>query len=924
MTEQTSRLAIVIDSTRAKNNADSLTSALLKMTRAGENAATGAKKLTKATDEEKSALSELLDQIDPLNAALNKLDKQQQLLAKFKSKGMLDDETFASYSQKIDEARNRLTGFSEQLSKTGMSAKQTAFAMRMLPAQMTDIVVGLSTGQSPFMVLMQQGGQLKDMFGGIGPAIKGVGSYVLGLINPFTLAAAAVGVLGLAYYKGSQEQDEFNNSLIITGNLLGTTSGQLADIAQRAGYAADSTTGAAAAVLNQLVRSGKVASSSLEQVTTAILKTSEATGISTDQLVNDFNEIAKDPVSAISKLNDQYHFLTLATYNQIKALQDEENQQEAARIATEAYSSSMVQRSNQIKENLGYLEFAWKAVADSAKWAWDSMLDVGREVSIDQKISGVLRQIEEIEKNTRPGVFGLGGIGDGGAQTKRLAQLKQQLGALQSEKVTQDVLNLSIDDYNRRQQEGIELRQKADALSKQYQTREQQRASELAKLEKLKNQYSKEEYNNLVAQINERYKEPKQPKEKSYSDDAAQRMIDHLNQQNVLLSSQAELTVKLSSSEQELLKWRQQIADLESRPSSKLTQDQKSLLLHQEEITALMEKNVAIEKNNRLIKESSDIASWRGSLQASIDNRQQGYDIQIAGYGLGDKNQQRQQELLRIKREYNNQRLQLERDYADKSRGMSEHVYQEKLQALNEALEREKEIVRQKNEQLDIKAGDWVSGASQGFNNWLDNTKDISGQIESTTTQVFDGMTDALGDFVTTGKANFRSFATSVISDLSRIALKASITGIFDSINSSSSGGLLGTIGSAISKFISNAKGGVYDSPSLSVYSNGIYDTPQFFAFAKGGGVFGEAGPEAIMPLTRTSDGSLGVRAISRKGDNGSGDIVYSPVYQITIQNDGQNGEIGPQAVKILMGMVDQRVQGVLQNMRRDGGMLSA
>ncbi|MCV5538888.1 phage tail length tape measure family protein, partial [Escherichia coli] len=161
---------------------------------------------------------------------------------------------------------------------------QTAFAMRMLPAQMTDIVVGLSTGQSPFMVLMQQGGQLKDMFGGIGPAIKGVGSYVLGLINPFTLAAAAVGVLGLAYYKGSQEQDEFNKSLILTGNQLGTTSGQLGDLAQRAGNAADSTTGAAAAVLNQLVRSGKVASSSLEQVTTAIVKTSEVTGISTEQL----------------------------------------------------------------------------------------------------------------------------------------------------------------------------------------------------------------------------------------------------------------------------------------------------------------------------------------------------------------------------------------------------------------------------------------------------------------------------------------------------------------------------------------------------------------------------------------------------------------------------------------------------------------
>ncbi|MEN5486832.1 phage tail length tape measure family protein, partial [Klebsiella pneumoniae] len=86
--------------------------------------------------------------------------------------------------------RNRLTGFRDDLGKTGQSAAQTAYAMRMIPAQMTDIVVGLSTGQSPFMVLMQQGGQLKDMFGGIGPAIKGVGTYVMGLVNPLTLAAA--------------------------------------------------------------------------------------------------------------------------------------------------------------------------------------------------------------------------------------------------------------------------------------------------------------------------------------------------------------------------------------------------------------------------------------------------------------------------------------------------------------------------------------------------------------------------------------------------------------------------------------------------------------------------------------------------------------------------------------------------------------
>lgn len=210
------------------------------------------------------------------------------------------------------------------------------------------------------------------------------------------------------------------------------------------------------------------------------------------------------------------------------------------------------------------------------------------------------------------------------------------MGVLQAEKIAQDVLNSSINDYNKRQQEGIELRQRADAFSKQYQTREQQRASELAKLEKLKNQYSKEEYSNLIAQINERYKDPKQPKAKGYSDDAAQRMIDHLNQQNALLSSQAELTVKLSSSEQELVKWRQQIADRVTTVIE-INPDQKSLLLHREEITALMEKNVAIEKNNRLIKESAEIAAWRDSLQASIDNRQQGMTFRLLVMGLAIK-----------------------------------------------------------------------------------------------------------------------------------------------------------------------------------------------------------------------------------------------------------------------------------------------
>ncbi|EPH1426156.1 phage tail length tape measure family protein, partial [Klebsiella aerogenes] len=339
----------------------------------------------KAHDEQVNALRRLEAQIDPVGEAFRRLNEQQRQLDTAKTSGMLSPLAYDRLNSKLAESRDALEKTQAQLGKTGQSAVQTANAMRMIPAQMTDIVVGLSTGQSPFMVLMQQGGQLKDMFGGIGPAIKGVGTYVMGLVNPFTITAAAVGVLGLAYYKGAQEQDEFYKSLVLTGNQVGKTSGQLADMAARAGAVADSTTGKAASTLNQLVSSGKVAGDSLERVTTAVIKISDATGIATEKLVSDFNDIAADPVAAITKLNDQYHFLTLATYNQIKALQDEGNQQEAARVATDAYANTMQQRANDIHQNLGLLESAWDSLGKAAKGAWDAMLNIGREQTLQDK-----------------------------------------------------------------------------------------------------------------------------------------------------------------------------------------------------------------------------------------------------------------------------------------------------------------------------------------------------------------------------------------------------------------------------------------------------------------------------------------------------------------------------------------------------------
>lgn len=591
MAEQTSRLAIIIDSTGAEKNAESLSSALHGLTEWGQKAAASAGKVTKATEEESAALSKLLDRIDPVNSALNKLDKQQQQLAKFKSKGMLDDETFGVYSKKIEEARNRLTGFSEQLKNTGMSAKQTAFAMRLVPMQMTDIVTSLAAGQPPLMVLLQQGGQLKDMFGGIGPAAKAMGGYILGLVNPFTLAAAAVGVLGLAYYQGSQEQDAFNKSLILTGNQVGKTSSQLADIAARAGVAANSTTGKAASALNLLVESGKVAGDSLERVTTAVVKTSEATGIATDKLVGDFNKIAADPVAAITKLNDQYHFLTLATYNQIKALQDEGNQQEAVRVATDAYATTMQQRAADIQDNLGYLEKAWNGLTGAAKGAWDAMLGVGREQSLEQRLADATKKANDARGKAVGNIFGVPGW-----QTEAAAAAN----FLQSAIDLQGDLTKAVATGREEQDKAIKIQQEADRVNQQFLSNADKRNKAVQQQKKFLDAgaISADQFAKNIARINEMYKDPKSPtaaKGKAYSEDAATRLLDQLNQQTSAMQSQLDASDKLTSATQARVKFEQQIADLKSK--TQLTADQKSLLSRSEEILQAYKRQEALQNS---------------------------------------------------------------------------------------------------------------------------------------------------------------------------------------------------------------------------------------------------------------------------------------------------------------------------------------
>ena len=216
--------------------------------------------------------------------------------------------------------------------------------------------------------------------------------------------------------------------------------------------------------------------------------------------------------------------------------------------------------------------------------------------------------------------------------------------------------------------------------------------------------------------------------------------------------------------------------------------------------------------------------------------------------------------------------------------------------------------LKKKYQALAATESDWLSGASRGYENWLENTSDIAGTVASGVTSTLDSAMDNMSAMLVGSKANWKDWGLSVLQMISRVALQMAVVNAMG--GGSSSTNWLGTIASGVagyfgggsagaasassgtalqnygSTFQFNAKGGVYDSPSLSAYSNGVYNSPQLFAFAKGAGVFGEAGPEAIMPLTRAADGSLGVRAVGSGVNNVAGPGA-APQVHITIESNG-------------------------------------
>lgn len=859
-----------------------------------ERQAKAAKKAAGAHREEGQALEELLGKIEPTVAAMGRLDQMEQKLKGFRTSGALDAETFGEYQTKIDQARTALGGADTALNKTGMSAKATAAALRGVPAQFTDIVVSLQGGQAPLTVLLQQGGQLKDMFGGVGPAVKALGGYVMGLVNPFTVAAAAVGVLGYAYLKGSEEAVGFQKALITTGNAAGTTADRLSRMAAQVS-ATVGTTSAAAEVLTQLAGSGKVAAGSFVEITEAALEWRDATGRAVEETVAEFVKIGKDPVAAAKELNEQYNFLTASTYSQIVALKEQGDTIGAAKLLTDTYVDTIKNRSKEVTENLSIWERGWKALRGEVAATVDSVKNIGR----DQDIAS---RIVETQQRLAAAQSAVNGDSDDTAAQRKLTDANLELKALIQQRDTQQAIARAQELDAQRQQAAIVAIGKIDALEKSARTNAEKRADALKEYNKSLDAIRKVNPNderlkpeNITRVQTDIAKQFKDPAGRTTSVDLSgfndQKnalsaiLAEYKNHQKELDAAQkAGLISQESYAAQRAAILQQQKAEvtnayeaeikaLEDAKGRSSTSAQQRIQLDQKiaDARAAMVKAqkdadtelsvLATNEQGRLVKQARAVQTYTDALdQQVLALRLQG-QRSADGLGLGDRQRGLQDQQNGITDRMNQQRLDLANQYGDGSRGMSLDEYNQKLAALSKTEKDLQETTIANYDHMTAAQGDWRKGASSAFQNYLEQARDVAGQTRSLFTNAFSSMEDAVVNFAMTGKFSFADFTKSVLADMARIATQQAASGLL--------GSLVSWGATAASAYFGGGTGNGMEAGSAGAVSSNLGASQAGYSSAYGfsdGGYTGDGGKYEPAGIVHAGEFVLRREVVSQPG----------------------------------------------------------
>lgn len=738
------KLAQVMESETAEGRAR------LEQAQAAQRAAASAKTFISSLEDQTAAIGKTRAELLELKAAqLGVSDQAAPMIAKLKEQ--------------------------ENAWKTGsISAGQYRNAMRYLPMQMTDIVTSLASGMPVYMVAIQQGGQLRDSFGGIGNAMKAM----LSMVTPARLAIGGmVGVAGLlatAWYKGSQETTEFNKQLILTGNYAGKTSAQLTALAKSIS-GGGVTQYATSSVLSQVVGSGRFDASKLETVTRAAVAMEQATGQAVDTTIANFQKLYSDPTKASEELNNQLHYLTAAQFEYISSLERRGDRDAAGQAAADAYSEAEQRRSKQILDNLGLVERAALSARNAFKGMWDELLNIGRPEAPKDMLASMENQLAIMEKGLKPERkrMGFGYSYDTSAQDQeydnqrkaqlaKIALLKSQInpmrqainlqgdlnGAISASKVVNEEAISAQKVINKYLDAGTTAAEKRSKAQAEYtQAIKDNAAAAKAGTATL---WSSEEIAKGWAGIEKMYADPKTPngaggqKVRAYTDDSATRMLQDSGKRLASLQAQFGVTSQMTAEEKRLVEFNQQIADLKKKDI--LTADQKSLVARSAEIKSALQLEAT---ESRRLETQKMLAEYQKTSAAYVVQQQQATELLRKNATVSDRQGQFNAQLAQLRIGYkNNPASKLTGTEGDKAK----KVYEENVQAAQKSWSAQ-ELLR----------NNYQAGAAKGWAEFEDSATNVYGQMQNISQSAFTGMASTLTDYFTTGKASFTEFLTTFL-----------------------------------------------------------------------------------------------------------------------------------------------------------------